>query len=234
LFAPGYAPGVYFGYRTDGLFQTQAEIDALTYVDANGNTQKTYPSAAPGDIRYKDLNGDNILNSKDQEVIGTPFPNFTSGLSVNLTYKSFDLSVFGYASYGNDVVRAFERNNNFTNKYARVLERWTGPGTTNDAKNPRYSFTDPNNNARFSDRYVEDASFIKIKNIVLGYTLPFKVIKKTFQTVRIYAQVKNAFVFTKYDGFDPEIGGNGLLNSGVDKGAYPQARSYALGLEIKF
>lgn len=234
LFAPGYAPGVYFGYRTDGLFQTQAEIDALTYVDGNGNTQKTYPTAAPGDIRYRDLNGDNILDSKDQEVIGSPFPKFTSGLSVNLTYKNFDLSVFAYASYGNDVVRAFERNNNFTNKYARILERWTGPGTTNDAKNPRYSFTDPNNNARFSDRYVEDASFLKIKNILLGYSLPFKAVKKTFKSVRIYAQVKNAFVFTKYDGFDPEIAATGLLDTGVDRGAYPLARSYAVGLEIKF
>ncbi len=234
LFAPGYAPGVYFGYRTDGLFQSQAEIDAITYKDGSGNTRKTYPNAAPGDIRYKDLNGDNILDSKDQEVIGTPFPKFTSGLSVNLTYKNFDLSVFAYASYGNDVVRAFERNNNFTNKYARILERWTGPGTTNDAKNPRYSFTDPNNNARFSDRFVEDASFLKIKNILLGYSLPFKAVKKIFKTARIYAQVKNAFVFTKYDGFDPEIAATGLLDTGVDRGAYPLARSYAIGLEIKF
>ena len=234
LFAPGYAPGVYFGYRTDGLFQTQAEIDAITYVDGNGNTRKTYPNAAPGDIRFRDLNGDNILDSKDQEVIGTPFPKFTSGLSVNLTYKNFDLSVFAYASYGNDVVRAFERNNNYTNKYARILERWTGPGTTNDAKNPRYSFTDPNNNARFSDRFVEDASFLKIKNILLGYSLPFKAVKKTFKNIRIYAQVKNAFVFTKYDGFDPEIAATGLLDTGVDRGAYPLARSYAVGLEIKF
>jgi TonB-linked SusC/RagA family outer membrane protein len=234
LFAPGYAPGVYFGYRTDGLFQTQAEIDAITYIDGNGNTRKTYPNAAPGDIRFRDLNGDNILDSKDQEVIGSPFPKFTSGLSVNLTYKNFDLSVFAYASYGNDVVRAFERNNNFTNKYARILERWTGPGTTNDAKNPRYSFTDPNNNARFSDRFVEDASFLKIKNVLLGYSLPFKAVKKVVKNMRIYAQVKNALVFTKYDGFDPEIAATGLLDTGVDRGAYPLARSYAIGLEIKF
>ncbi|MFZ1306258.1 MAG: TonB-dependent receptor [Ferruginibacter sp.] len=234
LFAPGYAPGVYFGYRTDGLFQTQAEIDAITYLDGNGNTRKTYPNAAPGDIRFKDLNGDNILDSKDQEVIGSPFPKFTSGLSVNLAYKNFDLSVFAYASYGNDVVRAFERNNNFTNKYARILERWTGPGTTNDAKNPRYSFTDPNNNARFSDRFVEDASFLKIKNVLLGYSLPFKAVKKVVKSLRIYAQVKNALVFTRYDGFDPEIAATGLLDTGVDRGAYPLARSYAIGLEIKF
>lgn len=234
LFAPGYAPGVFFGYRTDGLFQTQAEIDALTYVDANGDTRKTYPNALPGDIRFKDLNGDNIIDSKDQEVIGSPFPKFTTGLNLNLAYKDFDLSVFAFGSYGNDVVTAFERNNNFTNKYARVLERWTGPGSTNDAKNPRYSFTDANNNARFSDRYVEDASFLKIKNILLGYSLPFKVIKKTFKTVRVYGQVKNAFVFTKYEGFDPEVGGIGLLSTGVDRGAYPMARSYAVGIEIKF
>ena len=224
LFAPGFAPGVYFGYKTEGLFQSAEEI----------TKSAKQPGAQPGDIRYADLNNDGIIDSKDQQVIGSPFPKFNMGWTLNLNYANIDLSVFTYASSGNDLVRAFERNNNFTNKYARVLERWTGPGTTNDAKNPRYSFTDPNNNARFSDRFIEDGSFIKVKNILLGYTLPFKAVKKVFKTLRIYGQVKNAFVFTKYDGFDPEVAATGLLDSGVDRGAYPQARTYSVGVEIKF
>ena len=109
-------------------------------------------------------------------------------------------------------------------------------GTTNDAKNPRYSFVadDPNGNIVVSDRYVEDASFVKIKNIQLGYTFPASATKNIFSKLRVYAQVKNAFVFTKYQGFDPELGGGGnLLETGVDRGAYPQARTYALGIDIK-
>jgi hypothetical protein len=114
-----------------------------------------------------------------------------------------------------------------------VLDRWTGPNTTNDAHNPRYSFTDPNNNARVSDRYVEDGSFIKVRNILLGYNFQLKPIKKIFKGVRLYGQVKNAFTFTKYTGFDPEINA-GLSDVGIDRGAYPQARTYSVGLDIKF
>ncbi len=223
LFAPGYAPGVFFGYQTNGLFQTLAEIAV----------SPTQAGAQPGDIKYVDINGDGKIDSEDQKVIGSPFPKFTMGWNVNLNYKNIDLSVFTYSSYGNDAVRAYERNANFTNKYAQVLERWTGPSTTNDAKNPRYTFSDPNNNARFSDRYVEDASFIKVKNILLGYTFNNKNVAKLFKGLRVYAQVKNAFTFTKYTGFDPEIGATGLLNTGVDRGAYPQARTYSFGIDIK-
>jgi hypothetical protein len=112
-----------------------------------------------------------------------------------------------------------------------VLGRWKGEGTTNDARKPRYSFTDANSNIRVSDRYVEDGSFVKIKNIQLGYTLPSST-NKIFSKLRIYAQVKNAFTFTEYTGFDPEIAG-GVLETGVDRGAYPQARTYAVGIDIK-
>jgi TonB-linked SusC/RagA family outer membrane protein len=223
LFAPGFAPGVYFGYKTAGLFQTVAEIAA----------SPTQAGAQPGDIKFADLNGDGKINSEDQEVIGSPFPKFTLGWNLNLNYKNIDLSVFTYASYGNDIVRAFERNANYTNKYAQVLERWTGPNTTNDAKNPRYTFSDPNNNARFSDRYVEDGSFIKVKNILVGYTFTNRKVAKVFKGLRIYGQVKNAFTFTKYTGFDPEIAATGLLDTGVDRGAYPQARTFAFGVDIR-
>lgn len=113
-----------------------------------------------------------------------------------------------------------------------ILARWTGAGTATSAKNPRYSFTDANSNIRVSDRYVEDGSFIKLKNVQLGYTFPAKMTGKIFSKLRIYAQVRNAFTLTKYTGLDPEISG-GILDTGVDRGAYPQARTYALGIDIK-
>jgi len=131
---------------------------------------------------------------------------------------------------GNDIYRAYERNAIYSNKFRSVLGRWTGEGTTNDANTPRFSFVDANSNIRVSDRYVEDGSFVKIKNVQIGYTLPKS---KLFSKVRVYAQVKNAFTFTKYTGFDPEISG-GVLDTGVDRGAYPQARTWSAGIDLKF
>lgn len=223
VFEKGKTPYYYYGYKTLGLFQTEAEIAA----------SPAQAGAQPGDIKFADLNGDGVIDSKDQTQIGNPFSKFTMGWNLNLEYRNFDLSVLSYASYGNDVYRALERNANYSNKFRSVLDRWTGPGTTNDARNPRYSFTDPNNNARVSDRYVEDGSFFKIRNIVLGYNFQLKPIKKIFKSVRLYGQVKNAFTFTKYSGFDPEINA-GLSDVGIDRGAYPQARTYSVGLDIKF
>jgi hypothetical protein len=152
---------------------------------------------------------------------------------LNLEFGNFDFTSFVYASVGNDIYRAFERNANYTNKPREILARWTGENSTNDARFPRYSFVDNNNNARVSDRYVEDGSFIKIKNLQFGYTLPTSLIKKGINKMRFYVQVRNAFVLTKYTGFDPEIPG-GILETGVDRGAYPQPRTFAVGLDIKF
>ena len=158
------------------------------------------------------------------------------GWNLGFEYKGLDFSVFTYASQGNDIFRAYERNSNFTNKYRSVLGRWTGPGTTNDADSPRYSFKDANSNIRASDRYVEDGSFVKIKNVVLGFTIPTTVNSaKFFSKVRIYGQVKNLYTFTEYSGYDPEIsGGSALLENGVDRGAYPQARTILLGVNLNF
>jgi TonB-dependent starch-binding outer membrane protein SusC len=222
VFEKGYTPGYFYGYKTNGLFQTP---DDLT----KGASQT---GAKPGDIRFVDMNGDGVISAADQTKIGDPFPEFTMGWGLNLEYKNFDFNSFTYVSVGNDIYSAYERNANFSNKYRGVLARWTGPGTTNDARNPRYSFTDANSNIRVSDRYVEDGSFIKIKNIQLGYTFPKSVTKNIFSKLRVYVQVKNAFTFTKYTGFDPEIAG-GILDTGIDRGAYPQARTYAFGIDIK-
>ena len=135
---------------------------------------------------------------------------------------------------GNDIYRAYERNAQYSNKFRSILGRWTGAGTTNDANSPRYSFTDANSNIRVSDRYVEDGSFVKIKNLVLGYTVPNSLYNnKVFSKIRLYAQVKNLYTFTKYTGYDPEIPG-GILDTGVDRGNYPQARTISFGLDLKF
>jgi len=223
-FEKGFAPGYFFGFRTDGLFQNAAEVAK----------HAAQPGAQPGDIRFVDVNGDGVINAEDRTQIGNPFPDFTMGWSLNLEYRGFDLSSYVYASVGNDVYRAYERNLAMTNKFRSVLGRWTGEGSTNDANTPRYTFVDANNNTRASDRYVEDGSFVKWKNLQLGYTLPEQRLSRLgIGRLRFYVQARNLLTLTQYTGFDPEISG-GIFDTGLDRGAYPQARSYAVGLDLKF
>ncbi|MDP5105310.1 MAG: TonB-dependent receptor [Polaribacter sp.] len=236
-FEKGFTPGYFYGFQTNGLFQNQAEIDILN-TDTNGDgainssDTKYQAGAQPGDIRFVDTNKDGIINDEDKTNIGDPFADFTLGWNLGFEYKNFDLTMFTYASVGNDVFRAYERNALYTNKDRSILNRWTGEGTTNDASNPRYTFADSNSNIRPSDRYVEDGSFIKIKSLMLGYTLPERT-NSVFSKVRLYAQAKNLLTLTKYTGFDPEISG-GILGTGIDRGAYPQARTILIGLDLKF
>ncbi len=221
-FEEGYAPGYFFGYKTDGIFQNQAEVDA----------HATQPNAQPGDIRYVDVDGNGVINDKDRTEIGNPFPEFTLGWNMALKLYNFDLNVFTYASVGNDIYRAYDRNLNYTNKFASVLNRWRGAGTSNTE--PRVSFVDGNNNRRASDRYVEDGSFVRIKNIQLGYNIPQNAIEGWgVEQLRLYAQVKNAFTFTNYSGIEPEIS-SGVLDTGIDRGAYPIPRIWTLGLNLTF
>jgi len=223
-FEKGFSPGYFYGLQTDGLFQTQADIDA----------SPTQNGAVPGDIKFVDLNGDGVITNLDRTKIGNPFPDFTLGWSLGFEYKNVDFSMFTYTSVGNDIFRGYERGANFTNKFRSVLGRWTGPGSTNDANNPRYTFNDANSNNRSSDRYIEDGSFVKIKNVLLGYTVPSSLYNdKWFSKIRIYAQAKNLFTFTEYSGFDPEIAG-GIFGTGLDEGAYPQSRTISVGVDLKF
>ncbi len=221
-FEEGFSPGYFFGYKTDGIFQNQAEVDA----------HATQVGAQAGDIRYADVNGDGIIDGEDRTQIGDPFPDFIVGWNLSLNYKSFDFSLFTYASVGGDIYRAYERNLNYTNRFAGTLDRWTGEGTSDSE--PRVTFIDSNNNRRASDRYVEDGSYAKIKNIQLGYTLPKSISQRVgFNQIRVYAQVKNAYTFTNYSGFDPEIS-SGVLDTGIDRGTYPQPRTWLVGVNVKF
>jgi len=221
-FEEGYAPFYFYGYKTDGIFQNQSEIDGHAEQDG----------ALPGDIRYVDVNEDGVISADDRTQIGDPYADFMIGWNLALNYKNFDFNAFVYASVGGDVYRAYERNLNYTNRFAGTLDRWTGEGTS--YSEPRVTFVDSNNNTRVSDRYVEDGSYVRLKNIQLGYTLPETVYQTTgFSNVRFYAQVKNAVTFTNYSGYDPEISSS-VSDTGIDRGSYPQPRIWSMGVNVKF
>ena len=228
LIKAGYPVNVFYGYITDGIFQNQAEVDSHA-VQMPGSNSAT--STAPGDIRFKDLNNDGVINDKDRTVIGNPNPKFTFSLNNTFNYKNFDLTIFLQGSYGNDI---FNANRMYTeamsiiqNQSTAVLGRWTGEGTSNNI--PRAIYGDPNQNSRVSDRYIEDGSYLKIKNINLSYTLPKTVFGQNFNSVKIFVSAQNLVTWTKYSGFDPEVPVNG-----IDNGTYPITRTVSLGLNIGF
>lgn len=225
-FQKGYEIGYFFGYEMDGIFQTQEEID---------NSSVYQEGAKPGDIRFVDQNGDGVINfnnDTDKTNLGSPIPKFTMGLAMNLKYKSFDLSANFYAAVGQEIIRNFERQQPYANQLDYILDRWTGPGSTND--HPRVT-TEPTRNTIFSSYFVEDGSFLRLKNIQLGYKLPQRALKKIkTDNLRIYLSANNLFTMTRYQGFDPDLGSAGVLSAGVDYGLYPQAKSYMVGLQISF
>ncbi len=221
-FEEGEEPGYFYGHKTNGIFQNQAEIDA--HAVQNG--------AQPGDIRFVDVNGDGRIDDEDRTKIGSPYPKFILGWNLNLQVYDFDFSLFTYSSIGADIYRAYERNLNYTNRFGSVVNRWRGEGTSN--KEPRVTFVDNNNNNRPSDRYIEDGSFFKIKNIQLGYTIDKNLTGQIgIKKVRIYVQGKNVLVLTKYSGYDPEISSS-IFDTGIDRGSYPIPRTILAGINVAF
>ena len=226
----GTPMGVFHGVKTDGIFQTQAEIDA--YLNNEGG--KIQPNAKPGDIRFVDSNGDGKISDEDRVVIGAPFPDFTGGLNLTAEMYGFDFNMFLYASIGQDIYDATRRYDmNGTNYNAGWLNRWTGEGTSNYY--PRVTFVDNNLNMKtVSDFFVHDGSFVRLRNITLGYTLPKNVVSALKITrLRLYVAAENLWTFTKYEGYDPEIGG-GVFSNGVDHGIYPQPRTIMTGVNVTF
>jgi TonB-linked SusC/RagA family outer membrane protein len=224
----GYPVNIFYGYVTDGVFQNQSEVNNHA-VQMPGSNPAT--STAPGDIRFKDLNNDGVINDKDRTIIGNPNPKFTFSLNNTFTYKNFDLTIFLQGSYGNDIFNAnrmyTESMSVINNQNASVLGRWTGEGTSNSM--PRAIYGDPNQNSRVSDRYIEDGSYIKIKNINLSYTLPKGAFGQNFSLIKVFVSAQNLVTWTKYSGFDPEVPVNG-----IDNGTYPITRIVSLGLNVGF
>ncbi|OWP64261.1 SusC/RagA family TonB-linked outer membrane protein [Hymenobacter amundsenii] len=219
----GQAFGSYYGYVADGLFQTPEDVQK--HATQNG--------AAPGDIRFKDLNGDGLITALDRTFIGNPNPDFTYGINNTVTWKGFDLNVFLQGSQGNQIYnqnRYILESALYGNSSGstRVLGRWTGPGTSNTV--PRAIAGDPNTNLRVSSYYMEDGSYLRLKTLTLGYKLPAAVLGRiSAKQIRLYVTGQNLVTLTKYTGFDPEVGA-----SGVDLGVYPQPRVLLAGVNIGF
>ena len=218
----GYPINVFYGYVTDGLFQNQDEV----------NAHAVQPGAEPGDIRFKDLNNDGVINDEDRTVIGNPNPSWMFSMNNSLTYKGFELSVYLQGVAGNKIYNA--NNIDITgmsaayNQTTDVLDRWRGEGTSNSM--PRAVYGDPNQNTRVSDRFVENGSYLRLKNITLSYIFPKRWLQKLMiENARLSISCENVATITGYSGFDPEVDING-----IDQSRYPISRTFNVGLNFNF
>ena len=224
----GQSYNSFYGFRTAGIFQNQAEINAYT----NSSGGLIQPTARPGDFRWVDTDGNGSIGDDDKQFLGSNIPKYTFGLTLNLDYKNFDLMAFAQGAAGNKIFQGLRRLDVGNANYQTIaLSRWTGEGTSNDY--PRLTNNDTNGNfGKMSDFYLEDGDYLRLKLVQLGYSLPSSVVSKIgANKVRFYLTAENLLTITKYTGYDPEIGG-GVF--GIDKGIYPQARTFMLGANLQF
>lgn len=224
----GQSYNSFYGYQTAGIFQKQAEIDAYT----NAAGAKIQPNAKPGDFKWVDTDGNGVISDLDKTFLGSSIPKYTFGLTLNFDYKGFDLMAFASGAAGNKIFQGLRRLDISNSNWQTVaLSRWTGEGTSNTY--PRLTSSDTNGNfGNMSNFYLENGDYLRLKVLQLGYSLPKSLIGKIGASkVRFYLSGENLITFTKYTGYDPEIGG-GVF--GIDKGVYPQARSIMLGVQLQF
>ncbi|WP_160712647.1 SusC/RagA family TonB-linked outer membrane protein [Chitinophaga solisilvae] len=239
----GYPLYYYYLVKSAGIFQTQQEIDNYTYTNKDGVTSKIQPNAKPGDLKFLDVSGpdgkpDGKIDNNDRQYAGASYPKFTYGFSFNASYKGFDINIFAQGVKGNKLFNAMK----FTglaplitsqgyNLLADVKKAWTPENTNTNI--PRVVIGDPNANfGTNSDWYLEDGSYLRIKNVTLGYTLPEVLTRRVhLQKLRVYVTGNNLLTFTKYTGMDPEVGTD---TYGIDLGRYPQARTLLVGLNVNF
>jgi len=218
----------FYGWKADGLFQTQAEVDS----------HAIQSGAVPGDVRFVDINNDNVIDDKDRGIIGSPHPKMTYGINSNFSYKGFDLTMFFMGVTGVDILNAdrmqgLDASYPF-NLYSEITSRWTGQGTSNTI--PRVSTLITNLNHRTSDMFIESGDFLRLKNLTIGYTLPTAVVENmSLSLLRLYLSGQNVFTITDYSGLDPELGlTQGNLQQNVDFAQFPQPRTFLLGVNIGF
>lgn len=218
----------FYGYKTAGIFQNYDEINA--YTNAEGGLIQ--PNAVPGDVRFVDVDGNGVITEDDRTDIGKGMPDWTFGFNFNASWKNFDFSMMWQGTAGNDIFDATRRTDiSASNLPSWMLERWTGEGTSN--RIPHFALGD-NVNWQSSDLYVYNGSYLRLKNIQLGYTLPQSITSKAFiSSLRVYVAAENLLTFTQYHGFDPEISSGGT-SLGIDYGVYPQARVFTVGLNLNF
>lgn len=227
----------YYGWKTGGIYQTQQEIDN----DPNISKDPNRENIKPGDVRFLDANGDNIVNDKDRVNLGSPNPKMVYGIQAGASYKGFDLSlsfagVSGVKLYNADKMQGMDPNYPY-NLYADALNRWHGAGTSNSV--PRMTLDNSNQNNRVSDRFVESGDYFSLRNASLGYTIPSKVWGRSgISDIHVYVAAQNLFILTNYSGLTPMLGYNGTADGnrqrGVDVAAYPQARTFTFGATLNF
>ena len=219
----GDALNSYYGYRTTGIFQDQAEIDA-----------SAQPGANPGELKFADINNDGTIDPDDRVVLGDPFPDFTMGLSNSISYKGVSLDFFFEGVFGNEILN-FTRIDSesaielLRNRQDFVLERWTPDNTAS----PNPSFIRPLGGRAVNDRVVEDATYIRLKNLRIGYNFPNLDIAG-IDRLGVFANAQNVFTITDYSGFNPDVSSFGESNLRLDYNAYPLARTITLGFNIGF
>ena len=228
----GYAFRSFYGWQVAGIFQNEAEISAANALDGDPKTLYQTANTKPGDIKFADLNGDGKVDASDRTYLGSYLPKFSYGLNYGGTYKNFDFSVFFQGVYGNKIYNGTKVIGQgmlrLFNATTDVLNAWTPTNTNTDV--PRAVSGDPSQNTRTSDRFLEDGSYLRLKNLTIGYTLPSNNLSKLTNNIltkaRIYVTSQNLLTMTKYTGYDPEI------NGGIDNGTYPQARTLTIGLNL--
>ncbi len=220
----------FYGYKTAGIFQNEAEVAA--YVNDQGVDLQ--PKAEPGDVRFVDVNGDGTIDDSDKVKIGKGMPDWTYGVTLTSEWKGFDLNLFFQGTVGNDIFDFSMRGDvPSMNRPGWILDRWVGEGTSNSI--PRMTNANPNANWRSSDLYIKDGSYLRLKAATLGYTLPQQLVEKiSLQKVRFFVSGENLITITDYSGFDPEIASGSYTTIGVDKGCYPQARTITFGANLTF
>lgn len=220
----------FWGYKTDGIFQNQAKIDAYTK-----DGKLIQPNAVPGDVRFVDLDGNGTIDDKDKTNIGKGTPDWTFGLNFNFAYKNIDFSMLVSGQWGNQIADVTRRLDcQWVNLPAEFMDRWHGEGTSNTMPRFCWNGDDANKNwGNFSDLYIKNGAFARIKNIQIGYTLPKSLTRKFFvERLRFYVAAENLLTLTGYKGFDPEL--NNDKSNGIDRGYYPQARTFTVGLNLNF
>ena len=230
----GMPIGYFYGRKTDGIFQTQQEID--NYVNSTGD--KIQPTARPGDLKYVDIDGNGRLDDNDRTKTGNPFPKFTYGVSLGLEYKGFDLSAFFQGSQGTDILNVLKYDirsgAGWYNAPSDMMDiAWNGQGTSNSQFQINANSGD---NLTMSDWYIEDGSYCRLKNLQIGYTLPNTIFgqKAKMQNIRFWIGAQNLFTITKFTGLDPEMGSTDPKSMGIDIAFYPQARTYMIGVNARF
>ncbi|MBV8252058.1 MAG: TonB-dependent receptor [Chitinophaga sp.] len=232
----GYPLGSFFLIKTAGIFKTQQEIDA--YVGKDG--KKIQPNAAPGDLKFVDYDNNGVIDNNDQQYCGSPFPSLEAGLTGNISWKHFDFNVLIQGTFGNKIYNGSriwtEKMTEYINYSTDVLNAWSPTNTASSF--PRFILSDPNQNARTnSDRWLESGSYVRIKRLELGYTIPTAIFKSNLKinSLRAYLSAENLFTFTKYKGYNPDLGNGGNpLDRGKDGGAYPLQRIISVGATVSF